>query len=53
MSAAHYSEVRRRMLEAFRNGAPDGRWDDAATLLDQLVLGEFEDFLTVPGSRLL
>jgi malate synthase len=53
MSAGQYSEVRRRMLETFRAASPDGRWDDAAALLDQLVLGEFEDFLTVPGSRML
>jgi malate synthase len=53
MTAAQYTEVRHRMVDTFRTGTPDGRWSDAAQLLDQLVLGEFEDFLTVPGSRLL
>ncbi|HEY4217724.1 MAG TPA: malate synthase A [Gemmatimonadaceae bacterium] len=53
MSVARYSDVRRRMLDEFRAAAPAGRWDDAAQLLDSLVLGDFEDFLTVPGSRLL
>ena len=29
------------------------RWDDAAALLDVLVLGDFQEFLTIPGYRLL
>jgi hypothetical protein len=41
------------MVESFEAASPEGRWNDAAALLDRLVLGDFEDFLTVPGSRLL
>jgi hypothetical protein len=29
------------------------RWNEAAALLDMLVLGEFEDFLTLPAYRLI
>ncbi|MEO6877823.1 MAG: malate synthase A, partial [Gemmatimonadaceae bacterium] len=54
MSAAEYRTVRTRVLSELRAAElPDARWDDAATLLDQLVLGEFEEFLTVPGSKML
>jgi len=42
------------VLTALRaNEDPAARWSDAAALLDDLVLGEYEDFLTVPGYKLL
>jgi malate synthase len=54
MSPQGYKDVREAALEALRaNSDPDARWEEAAALLDYLVLGEFEEFLTVPGYRLL
>jgi malate synthase len=54
MSASGYRDVRERVVARLREGAaPEARWDDAAALLDLLVLGEFEEFLTVPGYELL
>ena len=54
MSASGYKAIRDRVLKALRaDGRADARWDDAAALLDVLVLGEFQEFLTVPGYRLL
>ena len=54
MSAQGYREVRERVLARLRADAhPDARWDDAAGLLDVLVLGEFEEFLTIPAYRLI
>jgi malate synthase len=53
MTGDRYMDVRTRMVESFKAASPEGRWNDAAALLDRLVLGDFEDFLTVPGSRLL
>ncbi len=54
MSAAEYRDMRMRVLGELRAAElPGARWDDAATLLDRLVLGEFEQFLTVPGSKML
>jgi malate synthase len=54
MSAQGYKDVRARILTSLRREATaEARWDDAAALLDLLVLGEFEEFLTVPGYRLL
>ncbi|MEP6492937.1 MAG: malate synthase A [bacterium] len=54
MSAPGYRAIRDRVLESLRaDGRADARWNDAAALLDRLVLGEFEEFLTVPGYRLL
>jgi malate synthase len=54
MSANGYKDVRDRVLRTLRADArPDARWDDAAALLDVLVLGDFHEFLTVPGYRLL
>ncbi len=55
MSAQGYHDVRDRVLASLK-AAGDGdptRWDDAAALLDVLVLGEFQEFLTVPGYKLL
>lgn len=54
MSAQGYKDVRERVLGRLRaNASPDARWDDAAALLDLLVLGEFEEFLTIPAYRLI
>ena len=47
-------DVRDRVLASLRaESGTDSRWDDAAALLDLLVLGEFEEFMTIPGYRLL
>jgi malate synthase len=54
MSAQGYKDVRQRVLTRLRaNAHSDARWDDAAALLDVLVLGEFEEFLTIPAYRLI
>ena len=54
MSAQGYKDVREEVLERLRANSDDNsRWDDAAALLDLLVLGEFEEFLPVPGYKLL
>jgi len=54
MSAQGYKDVRERVLARLRAEArPDARWDDAAALLDVLVLGDFEEFLTIPAYRLI
>lgn len=54
MSAQGYRDTRDRVLTKLRAGGGDGRrWDDAAALLDLLVLGEFEEFLTIPAYRLI
>jgi malate synthase len=54
LSVVGYRELRERILDKLRMGAAtDARWNDAAALLDLLVLGEFEEFLTVPGYQLL
>jgi malate synthase len=54
MSASGYRDMRDRVLESLRaDGRADARWNEAAALLDLLVLAEFEEFLTLPGYRLL
>ncbi len=54
MSAKVYRQVREEVVAELRQSAPaDSRLDDAAELLDAMVLGEWHDFLTVPGYRLL
>ena len=54
MSADVYRKVREEVVAELRKAAPaDSRLDDAATLLDELVLGEWQDFLTLPGYGLL
>jgi malate synthase len=54
MGANVYRKVRNEVVAELRQSAPaDSRLDDAATLLDELVLGEWQDFLTIPGYRLL
>jgi malate synthase len=54
MTREWYLRVREEELARLR-AQPDAgpRLKEAAALLDTLVLGEFDDFLTVPGSRLL
>ena len=54
MSGQGYKETRERVLERLRAERSEGaKWDEAAALLDLLVLGEYQDFLTLPGYRLL
>jgi malate synthase len=59
MSADEYRAVRDRVMAELRQGkdgttqTPDARFDVAAALLDDLVLGDWQDFLTVPGYQLL
>jgi hypothetical protein len=54
MSEQGYKETRERVLERLRAHGSDGaRWDEAAALLDLLVLGDYQDFLTLPGYKLL
>jgi malate synthase len=49
-----YRETRERVIAELRRDARIGaRWGDAATLLDDLVLGEFQEFLTQTAYRLL
>ena len=49
-----YIRVREAELSRLQSLPGAGtRLDEAAALLDSLVLGEFEEFLTVPGARLL
>jgi malate synthase len=54
MTGERYREVRDRELARLVAAPGAGtRLDDAARLLDALVLGEFEEFLTIPGGGLL
>jgi malate synthase len=54
MSASEYGRVREDVVAELRQSAPaDSRLDDAAALLDELVLGEWQEFLTIPGYKLL
>ncbi|HYC49584.1 MAG TPA: malate synthase A [Gemmatimonadaceae bacterium] len=54
MSANMYRRVREDVVtELSRSVPPDSRLQDAAQLLDDLVLGEWEEFLTLPGYRML
>ena len=54
MTREYYQRVRAEELTRLQGEMPDGhRLNEAAALLDSLVLGEFEEFLTVPGYRLL
>ena len=54
MSADVYRRVRNEVLAELRqSAAADSRLDDAAALVDELVLGEWQDFLTLPGYRRL
>jgi malate synthase len=52
MTAELYRRVVDEELGGLRASAPEGaRFDDAALLLDDLVLGDFVEFLTVAGGR--
>ena len=54
MGATAYRAARERVLaELAASGGAGSRYGDAAALLDELVLGGFQEFLTVPGYRLL
>jgi malate synthase len=54
MSANTYRRVRDEVVtELSRSVTAESRLSDAARLLDDLVLGEWEDFLTVPGYQML
>ena len=57
VTADLYREVRERVLNALQqseSGAGEGRrWADAASLLDSLATGDFQDFLTEPGYAML
>ncbi|MEX2179939.1 MAG: malate synthase A [Gemmatimonadaceae bacterium] len=54
MTANEYRRVRDAVVAELRKSAPKhSRVTDAATLLDELVLGEWQDFLTLPGYRML
>jgi len=60
MTAEEYRAVREGVSAELRQGSdgagtqtPDARFDDAAALLDSLVLGDWQDFLTLPGYQLL
>jgi malate synthase len=54
MTREFYQHVRAEALATLEASAEQGnRLTDAAGLLDALVLGEFEAFLTVPGYRVL
>jgi malate synthase len=54
MSAELYIAIRDAELGRLQASAPDYRWTDASTLLDELVLGnEFAEFLTLGAYPLL
>jgi malate synthase len=54
MTADVYGRVRDNAVTELRKSMTgDSRLDDAVALLDELVLGEWQDFLTIPGYRLL
>jgi len=54
MTERVYRDTRDRVLDELRHEQRSGaRWEDAAALLDDLVLGEFQEFLTQIGYRLL
>ena len=56
MTREYYQRVRSEELARLEGGAAAAghtRLHDAAALLDALVLGDFEEFLTLPGYRLL
>jgi malate synthase len=54
MTREYYQRVRAETLDALeREAQPDSRYMDAAALLDTLVLGEWEDFLTLVAAPVL
>ncbi|HEU4995567.1 MAG TPA: malate synthase A [Gemmatimonadaceae bacterium] len=54
MGARLYRAERDKVVADLRGSATEGsRLDAAVQLLDELVLGEWQEFLTIPGYRLL
>ncbi len=54
MTAERYAAIRTDELRPLRAAMPDHRWDEAAELLDDLVLPDrFADFLTLEAYRRL
>jgi malate synthase len=53
ITAELYRRVREEELTPLLASAQGSRWQEAAALLDELVLGEFQEFLTIPGYRRL
>jgi malate synthase len=54
MTAERYSAIRTDELAKLRAAMPDHRWDEAANLLDDLVLSDgFAEFLTLEAYRRL
>ena len=54
MTATAYRQVRDEVVAELRRSAPpESRLDDATRLLDELVLGDWQDFLTTAGYRML
>jgi malate synthase len=49
LSAETYRAVRNEVMSELSKDSSLSRLADAVELLDQLVLGDFEDFLTLPG----
>jgi malate synthase len=52
-SADVYRAVRDEVVGELSNDPGLARLSDAVALMDQLVLNDFEDFLTLPGMRAL
>jgi malate synthase len=52
-SSAEYMTTRKEVAESLAEEPELTRLDDAVTLLDQLVLNAFEDFLTLRGTEML
>ena len=53
MTASVYESVREAVVAELASEPGLTRLADASRLLDRLVLGEFEDFLTLSGSEML
>jgi hypothetical protein len=54
VTAELYEETRTHALAELQRTGHDGtHWAEAGALLDELVLGDFQEFLTEPGYRLL
>jgi malate synthase len=53
MTASLYERIRNEVVSELGEDQALTRLPDAVKLLDRLVLGDFEDFLTVPGIRML
>jgi malate synthase len=53
MTATRYERLRTEVVAELRADPSLTRLTEAAQLLDRLVLGPFEDFLTIPGGEML